>query len=79
MSMTTTGAQFHAEIPRRIQLIVDVPQRLNNQAISEACNITASRVRFELSAAYRQQLADRIVAGRVDRTRRLAAQRAERT
>lgn len=64
MTASTGTAQFGAEIPRRIQLIVDVPQRLNNQAISEVCNITASRVRFELSAAYRQQIAERIAARR---------------
>jgi len=73
----TTGAQFSAAIPRRFVVTVDVPPKLNNQAITELANIAASRVRFELSAAYRQQLAERIAARRADRPRRLAARQAQ--
>lgn len=58
-SAMATGTPSH-EIPRRIQLTVDVPARLDSRAINEAINITASRLRFALGQHYKRRVATRV-------------------
>lgn len=61
---TSTGsvADRFPEIPRRIIIAVDVPERLSSKSISEVCNLMASRLRYRLAAQYRQQTHARVLA-----------------
>ena len=58
--MATT--RFSPEIPRRLVLTVDVPQRLSNAAINESVTMAAARLRFLLGAQYREQIKERLAA-----------------
>ena len=64
--MATTT--FSAEIPRLVTLTVPIPAKLSSKSINDTIAIAASRLRFELGAHYRKQIAER-VAARYDRER----------
>src|SRR6516162_671832 len=49
-----------AEIPRRITIAVDVPERLTDGSISEVCNLMASRLRYRLYEQYELQAYERV-------------------
>jgi hypothetical protein len=61
MKSTSTGA-LSAEIPRRVRITVDVPERLNPKTIDDQVNLMSSRLRFVLSQHYQAQLHERVVA-----------------
>jgi hypothetical protein len=50
-----------AEIPHRIVLTVDVPQRLTTQNIAATVDLAGARLRFLLGQMYQQQVYERAV------------------
>jgi hypothetical protein len=54
--------------PRRINLLVDVPAKLDSRSISETCDLTSARLRFLLAQDLKARIHERVVA-RVTRRR----------
>jgi hypothetical protein len=51
--------QYSAQIPRRVSVIVPIPERLTTKVIEDMACIAASRVRFELGAVARARISER--------------------
>jgi hypothetical protein len=59
--MMAAPRQFDSTIPRRVQLIIDVPMRLSTKVIEQQIEMFGSHLRFVLGGYYRQQVYEHCV------------------